>query len=41
MDKKYEILMDTEKVVEGRVLHRIKALKDFNFIKKGWKNERY
>lgn len=35
MDKKYEILMDTEKTVEGRVLHRIKALRDFDCVKTG------
>ena len=34
--KKYEILMDKENTIEwnGRVLHRIKALKDFGTVKK-------
>lgn len=35
MDKKYEILMDTEKVVDGHVLHRIGALRDFGLVRKG------
>ena len=36
-NKKYEILMDEENTIEwgGRVLHRIKALKDFWYVKKG------
>ena len=36
-NKKYEILMDEENTIEwgGRVLHRIKALKDFGDVKKG------
>ena len=35
--KKYEILIDKENTIEwkGRVLHRIKALKDFGDVKKG------
>ena len=35
MEKKYEILKDTEKVFLGRKVYRIKALKDFSDIKKG------
>ena len=36
-NKKYEILMDEENTIEfeGHTLHRIKALKDFNDVKKG------
>ena len=36
-NRKYEILMDEENTIEwgGRVLHRIKALKDFGDVKKG------
>ena len=35
--KKYEILMDEENTIEwkGRVLHRIRALKDFEDVEKG------
>ena len=35
--KKYEILMDKENTIEweARVLHRIRALKDFGNVKKG------
>ena len=35
-DKKYEILMDEENTIEfeGRVLHRIKALRDFGDVRK-------
>ena len=35
MEKKYEILKDTEKDFFGRKVYRIKALKDFSDIKKG------
>lgn len=35
MEKKYEILKDTEKVFLGRKVYRIKALKDFSDVKKG------
>ena len=36
-DKKYEILIDKEHTVKynGRILHRIRALKDFDGVKKG------
>ena len=36
-NKKYEILMDKESTIEWkcRVLHRIRALKDFGDVKKG------
>ena len=34
---KYEILMDEKNTIEfeGRTLHRIRALKDFGFVKIG------
>ena len=37
INKKYEILMDKESTIEWkcRVLHRIRALKDFGDVKKG------
>lgn len=35
MDKKYEILKDTEKDFFGHNVYRIKALKDFGNVKKG------
>ena len=36
-NKKYEILMDKENTIEfgGRILHRIRALKDFRNVRKG------
>ena len=36
-EKKYEILIDEENTIEfkGRILHRIRALKDFGDVKKG------
>ena len=36
-EKKYEILIDKEHTMNyyGRILHRIKALKDFGEVKKG------
>lgn len=33
MEKKYELTEDTTEV-KGKTLHRIKALKDFGFVKK-------
>ena len=35
--KKYEILMDKKNTIEfeGRTLYRIRALRDFNDVKKG------
>ena len=35
MDKKYEMLKDDTIEVGIRILHRIKALKDFNDVRKG------
>ena len=35
MEKKYEILKDTEKDFFGHNVYRIKALKDFSDVKKG------
>ena len=35
MEKKYELLKDDTIVVKGYTLYRIKALKDFNDVKKG------
>lgn len=34
-DKKYEILLDTKTYFKGRVLYRIRALKDFSDVKAG------
>ena len=34
MDKKYELLKDDCINYEGRTLYRIKALRDFGYIKK-------
>ena len=35
MEKKYELTDETKRLVNGRVLHRIKALMDFGDVKKG------
>ena len=35
MDKKYEILMGTNRVIDGHVLHRIRALKNFGDVRAG------
>lgn len=35
MEKKYEILKDTEINFFGKKIYRIKALKDFAYVKKG------
>ena len=33
--KKYQIRKDLTKIVDGSIVYRIEALKDFSFIKKG------
>lgn len=35
MSKKYELLKDDSIKIDGIILYRIKALKDFSFIKRG------
>jgi hypothetical protein len=35
MEKKYRLLEDDTITVSGRVLHRIEALRDFVYVKKG------
>ena len=35
MEKKYEILKDTEKIFFGRKIYKKRALKDFGNVKKG------
>lgn len=35
MENKYELLKDDTINVEGHILYRIKALRDFNYVKKG------